>query len=164
MTLSGFALWFEAGFAVLLLVTIVYAIKLNARMSDLRARDSELQEMIGQFHQASTQAQDSALALKSAGIEAEQRIRAAIDHAQALRDDLAFIVEHGERIADRIAYSPTRARFPDPASGAKMPAPSPEPAEAASDPRGEAADGDRPHRSEIERELAQVMRSTGTVG
>lgn len=163
MTLSAFAWVFEAVFAALLAVTIVYAIKLNARMSELRGRDSELQEMIGKFNEASHQAEDSALVLKSAGIDADKQIRASIERAQALRDDLAFIVEHGERIADRIAESPARGRFPEPGNAAKTAAPA-EPAEAASDRHGEAPEGDRPYRSEIERELAQVMRSTGTVG
>lgn len=163
MTLSAFAWLFEAVFAVVLLVTIVYAIKLNSRMSELRERDSELQEMIGKFNEASRQAQDAALVLKSAGTDADQLIRESIGRAQALRDDLAFIVEHGERIADRIAQSPARARFPDAGNAAKMPAPA-EPAPAASDRHGEAPDGDGPYRSEIERELAQVMRSTSTGG
>ena len=66
MNLSAFTLIFEAVFAVLLLVTIVYAVKLNIRISGLRERDSELQEMIVQFNDASNRALDSVRVLKSA--------------------------------------------------------------------------------------------------
>ena len=41
MNLSAFSLVVDAIFVVLLVVTIVYAIKLNKRISDLRARETE---------------------------------------------------------------------------------------------------------------------------
>ncbi len=158
MNLSAFTLIFEAVFAVLLLVTIVYAVKLNIRISGLRERDSELQEMIVQFNDASNRALDSVRVLKSAGLDVDRQFKVSTDRAQALRDDLAYMIERGEKIADRNEHAPIRQRStPDPAS---------EPAGAA-EPQGpsrESADENRQYRSEIEQALAQVIRSTATVG
>ncbi len=157
MNLAGFTLLFEAGFAVLLGVTIVYAVKLNLRISGLRERDSELRETIGRFNEASSQAQDSAVALKSAGLDAERQLRATIERGQSLRDDLAFMIEHGDRIADRIERSPIQRRpAPGPQSEAEPAGPSPRAAEES----GEGAVEDRRYRSEMEQALANVMRST----
>ncbi len=143
MTLAAFTLMFEAVFAVLLLVTIVYAVKLNIRISHLHERDSELREMIGQFNEASNQALDSVRVLKSAGVDADRQFKASIDRAQALRDDLAYMIEHGERIADRIEHAPIqRQSTPGLASGPV----------GAAEPHGpsrEPADADRQYRSDV---------------
>lgn len=161
MNLSAFTLLFEAGFAILLLVTIVYAVKLNTRISALRERDSELREMIGRFHEASSQAQDSAVALKSAGVDAERQLRATINRGQSLRDDLAFMIERGERIADRMERSAIRQRpAPGPEIEAEPAGPSPELAAEPAAESGEEAVEDPRYRSEIEQALANVIRST----
>ncbi len=158
MNLSVFTLMFEAVFAVLLLVTIVYAVKLNVRISGLRERDSELREMIEQFNQASNQALDSVRVLKSVGVDADQKFKASIDRAQSLRDDLAYMIERGEKIADRIEHAPiqqqsTSGLAPGPVGAAEPHGPSREP-----------TDEDRQYRSEVEQALAQVIRSNAMVG
>ncbi len=158
MNLSVFTLMFEAVFAVLLLVTIVYAVKLNIRISGLHERDSELREMIGRFTEASNQALDSVQVLKSAGVDADRQFKASIDRAQALRDELADMIERGERIAGRIERAPIQQQStPDLASGPV----------GAAEPHGssrEPAHEDRQYRSEVEQALAQVIRSTAMVG
>ena len=158
MNLSAFTLIVEAVFVVLLLVTIVYAVKLNARISGLRARESELQEMFKQFNEASDQALDSVQILKSAGVEADRQINASTERAQALREDLAYMIEHGERIADRLERAATtqgsaRNTVTRPAGEAEPNVPTSQP-----------ADDDGQYRSEIEQALAQVIRSTAMAG
>ncbi len=165
MTLAAFTLMFEAVFAVVLLVTIVYAVKLNARISGLRERDSELREMIEQFNVASSQARDSAAALKSAGVDADRQLRASIDRAQALNDELAFMIEHGATIADRIERAAIQQRSDPGRAGGDQPAgPSRESADEATAAGGGGADEDRRYRSEIEQALARVVRSTAAAG
>ncbi len=156
MTLSAWTLLVEATFAVLLAVTIVYAVKLNDRLSRLRERDSEFGDMIAQFEQASVQAHEAAAILKAAGVDAERQLRTPIERAQALRDDLTYMIEHGERIADRIEKSAPRART----AAAATPKPTGE------EPQRSRSDGPDEHgyRSEIEQALAQVIRSTPTAG
>ena len=158
MNLPVFTLMFEAVFAVLLLVTIVYAVKLNIRISSLHERDSELREMIGQFNEASNQALDSVRVLKSVGVDADRQFKASIDRAQALRDDLAYMIERGEGIVDRFEHARIQQQStPDLASGPV----------GAAEPHGssrESAHEDRQYRSEVEQALAQVIRSTAMVG
>jgi len=159
MNLSAISLVVDAAFVVLLVVTIVYAVKLNARISDLRTRETDLQEMVKQFNQASDQALGSVQVLKSAGIEADREIKAATERAQALRDDLAYMIERGERVAARIERAATaRGAAPEgatrPGGGADT-----ERARTGPEPGGE----DR-YRSEIEQALAQVIRSTAAAG
>lgn len=164
MTLSAVSLFVEGAFAVVLVVTIVYAVKLNIRISGLRDRDSELREMIEQFDQATNQARDSAQALKSAGIDADRQLRASIDRAQALRDDLAYMIEHGGKIADRIEHAPVHQR-PAPGRPPGAAEPGGSPPDPASEPsRASGEDEDRQYRSEIEQALAQVVRSTAAAG
>ena len=169
MNLAAFTLLFEAGLAVLLVVTIVYAVKLNLRISGLRERDSELRETIGRFNEASSQAEDSAVALKSAGVDAERQLRATIERGQSVRDELAFMIEHGDKIADRIERSPIQRRpapgpvpgpAPGPESEAEPAGPSPRSAEDAAAESGEGAVEDRRYRSEMEQALANVIHST----
>ena len=169
MNLPAFTLMFEVVFAVLLLVTIVYAVKLNIRISGLRERDSELREMIEQFNEASNQALDSVRILKSTGVDADRQFKALIDRAQALRDDLAYMIEHGERIADRIEPAPIQQRSntglaSGPVSAAEAHGPSRKTADEASAASGAGADENRQYRSEIEQALAQVIGSTAMVG
>ena len=110
MTLSAWTMVVEAIFAILLVVTIVYAVKLNDRLSRLRERDAELGDVIAQFDRASVQAHEAAATLKAVAIDTEGQLRTSIERAQALRDDLTYMIEHGERIADRIEGSASRAR------------------------------------------------------
>ena len=155
MPLTDPRLWIDVAMIILLLVTIVYGVKLNIRISGLRERDSELQGVIEQFNEASNRALDSVRDLKSAGLDVDQKFKASTDRAQALCDDLAYMIERGEKIADRMEHAPVRQRpTPDPASGPVEP----------QGPSRESADENRQYRSEIEQALAQVVRSTATVG
>ncbi len=125
--------------------------------------------MIEQFNEASNKALDSVRVLKSAGVDADRQFKALIDRAQSLRDDLAYMIEHGERVADRIEHAPIQQRStPGLASGPNSAAeshdPSRESADEASAARGAGADEDRQYRSEVEQALAQVIRSTAMVG
>ncbi len=158
MNLSVFTLMFEAVFAVLLLVTIVYAVKLNISISGLRERESELREMIERFNEASNQALDSVRVLKSVGVDADRQFKASIDRAQALRDDLAYMIERGEKIADRIEHAPIQRQSTSGLASGPVGAAEPH------GPYREPADEDRQYRSEAEQALAQVIRSTAMVG
>jgi hypothetical protein len=159
MNLSAFSLVVDAVFVVLLVVTIVYAIKLNARISDLRTRETELHEMVRQFNQASDQALGSIQVLKTAGLDADREIQLATARAREVRDDLASLIDRGKRTADRLEH----------ASSGRVSAPQAEPrtdsGAAPGRTRPESATGGADeYRSEIEQALAQVIRSTAAAG
>jgi len=108
MSASTLSLAFEALVAVLLLVMIFYAARLNQRLAGLRAHEAELQDGIARFSDATARAEASAGRLKTVGAEAERSVRAAVDRAQAVRDELIFLVDRADgtvRGAERTAPS-----------------------------------------------------------
>ena len=98
---SWLPLVIDAIIAGLLVATIAFAIKLNRRLASLREDRAELLELIRQFDQAANRAQDSVGRMKAFGDETGMALRNSVDKAQALRDDLAFIIERGDAIAEK---------------------------------------------------------------
>ncbi|NNG03049.1 MAG: hypothetical protein HKM95_02990 [Inquilinus sp.] len=101
---------------VLLLATIVYAAQLNRRIGRLRDGRAELERAARGFAEAAARAEAGVKALRQAADGPGKQMRAEIDKALVLRDELAFLVETGEGLADRLAGAASgagaRARRP----------------------------------------------------
>jgi len=110
MSASALSLVFEGIVSILLVVMIVYASRLNGRLADLRAQEGELQAGIARFDEAAARAEAAAARLKAVGGEAERTVRTAFDRAQAMRDELMFLVERGDQASRRL---PTAGASPD---------------------------------------------------
>ncbi|TVR83000.1 MAG: hypothetical protein EA405_05460 [Rhodospirillales bacterium] len=95
----------DAFLAILLAVTIGYAVVLNRRLAAIRG-GSELDRHATGFHDAVTRAEDSVARLKAKADDLQQRL----DKADALREDLALLVERGERVADGLEATVRLAR------------------------------------------------------
>ena len=138
--------------AVLLAVTIGYAVTLNQRLKGLKKHKDELEALAASFAQATTRAEESIGRLKSSVSE----LHAASERANALRDDLAFLVERGGAIADRLEDSIRTSR--DMGLEAARPTLKPKPAKASA-----AAPAKRPEPEKVEtdpaRELLKALRS-----
>lgn len=175
-----FSLMIDILVAILLVVTIAYAIVLNKRLGMLRRDKDELEKVALTFGDATRRAEESIARLKSTagGLEDD------ITRAQSLRDDLAFLTERGGTAADRLEDLVREARqktgVPGPSAAAKaaMPQAAPkqpvepagvepagmeptgvEPAGGgAAAPRKPAGDFPEP-RSEAERELLKALES-----
>lgn len=89
--------------AGLLLVTIGYCIILDRKLHALRSGQDGLREVIHGLNQATDQAQRSVAALKQEGAHIGADLGSAIERAKGLSDELSFLVEAGDRIADRLA-------------------------------------------------------------
>jgi hypothetical protein len=93
---------------VLLLVpTIVYAVMLNRKLETLRRNREDLAKMIGAFQEATARA---------------------MEKAQTLRDDLAFMTERADSMANRLEAQLREARGaarPGPAAEAAVDLPEP---------------------------------------
>jgi hypothetical protein len=85
--------------ALLLVLTIIYAVRLNQRLAQLRNDKNELQELARIFAEATDKAHDSIRQLKGSS----DALQAEVDKAAVLRDDLAYLVERGSRAADQMA-------------------------------------------------------------
>jgi len=84
--------------ALLLVVTIGYAVRLNKRLGMLRRDKAKLEKLAVTFSESTIRADESLGHLSSTADMMQKQIEA----AQALHDDLAFLLDRGEKAADRL--------------------------------------------------------------
>lgn len=89
--------------AVLLLVTMGISLILNRRLGNLRANQDEMRRLIGDFDKALAKARVGMSELKSASAAADTAHEERMKQARTLRDELGFMVETADRLADRLA-------------------------------------------------------------
>ena len=97
--------------SVLLVLTIAYAVRLNQRLSQLRSDKNELLRLAKTFAEATTRAEAGIQNLKISS----ETLKAEVNKAAALKDDLAYLVERGGRSADEMVANvraPKRAAGP----------------------------------------------------
>ncbi|MGQ0664509.1 MAG: DUF6468 domain-containing protein [Pseudomonadota bacterium] len=90
---------------VLLAVMIGYAATLSRRLRAWRADRAELARLIERLGRAAERAEAGLGNLKRASEETGAALETAIAKGRSLRDDLAFLVERAEPLADRMAAS-----------------------------------------------------------
>ncbi len=98
---------------VLLIATIGYAVVLNRRIGEMRKWKAEFDRMIASFNQATTRAEAGIQSLKSIASQRGPDLQRSLDKARSLRDDLAYLVERGDTLADRLTES-VRSAIPTP--------------------------------------------------
>ena len=89
--------------AVLLIATIVWCFILNKRLGNIRAASKQMKSLVGNFSTATEQARDGIRALKKAAEVDGASLQEAITAARVLRDELAFLTEAGDTLANRLA-------------------------------------------------------------
>lgn len=136
----------EGVLAVLLALTLWYAVRLERRLGVLRRDNAALEALIAGFNDATARADTAILRLRSAAEDAGGRVAAQIEAAERLRSDLQYLTERAETLADRLDLRVREARGV--AQGEPRPSfrPQPEPAETAR------------LRSQAERDLLQALR------
>jgi len=160
--------------SVLLIATIGYAWMLNQRLSSLRKNRDDLAKTIAAFNEATLRAESSIPKLRKAAEESGQTLQERVEKAQSLRDDLAFMIERADTMANRLENAVRSARAdgvkaaPEPRGGAQvgtasaptMPPPRMAGNRAAAIAAAAAAsDADSDDRSEAERELLRALQS-----
>lgn len=101
-----FSLALDVFVAILLIITICYAVVLNQKLSRFRNEKMELEKLAKLFGEAMERAGDSIGKLKNTAGGLQDRI----DKAQALRDDLVFLIDRGGSSADRLEEIVREAR------------------------------------------------------
>ena len=91
--------------SLLLAGTITYAVMLNRRLSALRRNRDDLAKLILNFNEATVRAEQSIPKLRKAAEEAGMSLQERVEKAQALRDDLAFMIERADTMAPPVAPS-----------------------------------------------------------
>ncbi len=140
----------EAVLVVLLAATLVHALRLERALGVLKRDRAALEELVAGFNASTRQAEDGIERLRQVADGAGRHIARQIESAGALREDLGFLIDRAERMADRLDQQSRTARSGG-AETARIPAapfavPDPEPAEV---PRV---------RSQAERDLLRALR------
>lgn len=96
------SLLLEALLAVLLVATIGYAAMLDKRLRTLRQSRDEMQALIASFTAATAHAQAGLISLRETSQSSAEGLQSDIERAKALRDDLSFLLDRGNSLADRL--------------------------------------------------------------
>ena len=153
--------------AALLLVTIIYAWVLNQRLSQLRRNRDDLAKVVASFNDATARAEAGIPKLRKAAEETGLALQERVEKAQSLRDDLAFMIERADAMADRLeqAVRVAREEIRSPAPSAMAPASGPvvrtaPPRPAQPHPSAPVVEPEpEDERSEAERELLRALQS-----
>lgn len=137
MLFPELSLAIEAIGAVLLAVVIFYAVRLNRLLATLKADKAELESLVATFSQSTSRAEANVARLKSNAAETAQALQGSVGKAEALRDELAFMIERANDHADRLEAAIGKAR---PAQGGRIGPGAPGGADVKAGP-GQAAEG-----------------------
>lgn len=141
----------EVALVGLLGLTMVHAIRLERAIKTLRHDRAAFGEAIAGFDASTRQAEANLGKLQCVANEAAQLVSRRVQQASALKDDLAYLSERGETLADRLD-SLVRAGRSLSTPPATDPAPEPAPAYApAPEPPPKV-------RSQAERDLLLALR------
>lgn len=164
---------------LLLIATIVYAMILNKKLNRLRGNHDEMEVFVDKMNVACARAEAATAGLRSAGESGKAVFRESMTKAEALRDELVFLVERADIVAGRLASASegtsviSSQQAAAPQEGGKRTAQKPRPAAAAA-PARRPADPARPTasrsegagerkagapRSEAEEELLKALRN-----
>jgi len=106
----------DAVVAVLLIATIVFAVKLNGRLAALRNDSERLQGLIRGLQESSGAAEEAVAALKMTAGDAGRALQATIEQARKLDADLNFITDRAGDVANRLEAGLRMQRDQQPAA------------------------------------------------
>jgi hypothetical protein len=103
----------------LLFVTVVYCLKLNTRIRVLQDSKADFGKLIERFDMTTQRAQQSIEDLQNISKKVNEQLSGRLDKANFLADDLAFMIEKGGKLADKMEGRVT-GRSPMPQSSASV--------------------------------------------
>ena len=86
----------------LLIPTIVYAYNLNKSLNMLRQNQKSLAQLVSALNEATFKAESSIPKLKSVTEHSSEGLKEVVDNAKELKNDLLFINERADSLADRL--------------------------------------------------------------
>ncbi len=152
--MSGLQFVIETALVLLLTATLFHALRLERALGVLKRDRAVLEQLVSGFNESTRQAEAGVDRLRTATEGAGRQIARQIEQSERLRDDLQFITDRGERVAERLEAAIRSARmlgemaFSPPAPPMRG-APSPDLAEA----------GVPKLRSQAERDLLRALRA-----
>ena len=100
--MSNFELIINLLVIILLIPTLIYAYRLNKNLSILRQNQSSLAKLVQSLNEATIKAENSIPKLKTATQSTSGELKEVVDSAKTLKDDLMFINERADSLADRL--------------------------------------------------------------
>lgn len=140
--MGGWQWLLELALVGLLAATLFHALRLERALGVLKRDRVALEELVSGFNASFRQAEIGIEQLRVAADGAGRQVARQVDAGRTVQGDLAFLVERGERAADRLEQMVRAAR-------PLLPAPVPEPAAEAGQPK---------LRSQAERDLLKALR------
>ena len=92
----------ETALIGLLAATLFHALRLERALGVLKRDRAALEDLVAGFNASTRQAEAGIDRLRGAAEGAGRQIAKQIDAAAALKDDLVFLIERGEHVADRM--------------------------------------------------------------
>ena len=92
----------ETMLVVLLAATLFHARRLERALGVLKRDRAALEELVASFNSSTSAAELGIERLRAAAEGAGRQVQRQIDAATGLKDDLIFLTERGERLADRL--------------------------------------------------------------
>ena len=140
--MGGWQWLLELALVGLLAATLFHALRLERALGVLKRDRVALEELVSGFNASFRQAEIGIEQLRAAADGAGRQVARQVDAGRAVQGDLAFLVERGERAADRLEQAVRAAR-------PLLHAPTPEPTAEAGQPK---------LRSQAERDLLKALR------
>lgn len=117
--------------AALLVAVLVYAVIINRKIGGLREHKAEFEKLLASFDESTKRAEGSVKTLKSSAEQQLKALQQPVQRAEAMRDELSFLVKRADEVADRLSNGISSARGgeakgaaqpPEGARGARLPA------------------------------------------
>jgi hypothetical protein len=106
----SYSLILDVVFAGLLVAAMVYMARLNRRLDAMRAAREEFEALVKRFTTATEQAQGNVAAMKAAADSSGKGLQEEIERARGLREDLAFLADRANGLADQLEAAIARSR------------------------------------------------------
>ena len=100
--MTGSEWMLETVLVLLLIATLYHAFRLERALGVLKRDRSALEELVAGFNASTRQAEAGIERLREAADGAGKQIAKQVEAAASLRDDIAFLSERGNRLADRL--------------------------------------------------------------
>jgi hypothetical protein len=100
--MAAMELTLELVLVVLLGATLFQAIRLERALGMLKRDRASLETLVVGFNASTTQAESGIQRLRAAAEGTGRQIETQLSKSASLKDDLAFLTERGDRLADRL--------------------------------------------------------------
>src|SRR6185295_12836740 len=94
--------WLEVSLVALLGVTLFYMLRLERALGVLKRDRAALEDLVSSFNSSTRAAEQGIERLRGTADGAGRQIARQVEVGNGLKDDLQFLSERGDRLADRL--------------------------------------------------------------